>query len=185
MALFIEHQSTGAWRAPAAQDRLDARHQLARAEGLADVIVGAEVETDEAVDLLDARRHHHDRHVAEAAELAADLEPVAAREHQVQENEIGRVRAHPGHDLESICDAMRLEALGPEVIGLERGELGFVLDDQDLLHGAAGSETETRRPPSGEGVAAMSPPCAAAMLRQMARPRPVPPLARLREPSTR
>src|SRR5437870_2454031 len=104
-----------------------------------------------------------------AREHAAGRRGERGEQAKLDRREIGRIRAHPGHDLEPIRDAMRLEALGLEVIGLERRELGLVLNDEDLLHGAAGSETETRRPPSGEGAAAISPPWAAAMLRQMAR----------------
>src|SRR5205823_6347189 len=92
---------------------------------------------------------------------------------------------HPGHGLEPIGDAVRLEAFGLEVVRLERSQLGFVFDDQDALHCAAGRESETRKPPSGEGAALISPSCASAMLRQMASPRPVPPFARAREASTR
>src|SRR5262249_51027607 len=52
--------------ARSAQQRLDTRDQLARAEGFADVVVGAEVEPEETVDLVDARGDHDDRDVAEA-----------------------------------------------------------------------------------------------------------------------
>ena len=47
-------------RAPA-QDRAQARQQLARAEGLREVVVGAELEADDAIGLLAARREHQDR----------------------------------------------------------------------------------------------------------------------------
>ena len=49
-------------RLRAAQHRLDAGHQLARAEGLGNVVVGAQLEPDHAVGLLVARGQHDDRH---------------------------------------------------------------------------------------------------------------------------
>ena len=50
---------------------------------------------------------------------------------------------------------------------------------------AAGSRRVNDRPPSGDLPAATVPPWAVTMLWQMARPRPEPPVARLREPSRR
>ena len=51
-----------ALRAP--QDRLHAQEQLAHAEGLDDVVVGAELEADHAIDLLALGREHDDLRVA-------------------------------------------------------------------------------------------------------------------------
>ena len=49
------------------QDRPDPRHELARAERLDDVVVGAELEADDAVGLLAAGGEHDDRHSTFAA----------------------------------------------------------------------------------------------------------------------
>ena len=45
----------------AAQHALDARHQLARVEGLGDVVVGAHLEADDAIDDRAGGRQHDDR----------------------------------------------------------------------------------------------------------------------------
>jgi hypothetical protein len=52
-----------------AQDRSDPGDQLARREGLGDVVVGPELEAEELVELVVARGQHHDRdrRVADAA----------------------------------------------------------------------------------------------------------------------
>ena len=55
----------------AAQHRLDAPEELAWVEGLGDIVVGAELEPDDAVDVLAARRQHDDRQLRAAAQLAA------------------------------------------------------------------------------------------------------------------
>ena len=60
------------------QHGLDARDQLARAEGLGHVVVGAELEAEHPVDLLVARRERDHRRLAERPDAPADLEPVDA-----------------------------------------------------------------------------------------------------------
>jgi hypothetical protein len=61
----------------AAEDGAETGDQLADAEGLGDVVVGAGVEAADLVDLLGAGGQHDDGHQAiEAAQLLADLEPV-------------------------------------------------------------------------------------------------------------
>src|SRR5206468_2752561 len=60
----------------ATRDGADAGDQLAQAEGLHDVVVGAELEADDAVALLAARGDDDDRHVRPRAQLAADVEAV-------------------------------------------------------------------------------------------------------------
>ena len=64
------------WPRPAtrprpAQERLDARHQLARAEGLGQVVVGTDGEADDPVDLLAPRGEHQHVGVGERADLPA------------------------------------------------------------------------------------------------------------------
>ena len=45
----------------AAKHGLDAGNNLARAEGLADVVVGSQLQAEETVDLFDPGRDHDDR----------------------------------------------------------------------------------------------------------------------------
>jgi E1-E2 ATPase/haloacid dehalogenase-like hydrolase len=71
----------GGWRAggPApgpAEERLHPGDQLARAERLHQVVVGAHRETNDPIDLLAPRREHQDICVGERADLAARLQPV-------------------------------------------------------------------------------------------------------------
>ena len=76
----------------AAQQRLDPAHQLAQAERLGQVVVGAELEADDLVDLVVARGQDEDRHLgAGRAQAAQDLEPVDARQADVEHDEVGRL----------------------------------------------------------------------------------------------
>ncbi|PAV92712.1 hypothetical protein WR25_02234 [Diploscapter pachys] len=105
-AVEVEGQAAVAEHAPlldlrragggSAQDRHDARHHLARGEGLHDIIVGAEFDAEHAVDFVVAAGQEQDRRVAAtilgAAQAAADLQPVHPRHVDVEDDEVGLVR---------------------------------------------------------------------------------------------
>jgi hypothetical protein len=57
--------------ARAAQDAADARQQLARAEGLGQVVVGAHFQADDAVDLVGTRGEHDHRQARFHPQVAA------------------------------------------------------------------------------------------------------------------
>ena len=93
-----------AWRVGrAAQDRLDAPEQFARVEGLGDVVIGPEFQPDDAVHVLAARGEHDDRHLRVRPQLAAQCQPVLARQHQVEHDQI---------DMRALHDAAHLLAVG-------------------------------------------------------------------------
>ena len=114
----------------AAQHRADARDHLGAAERLDDVVVGAELEPDDAVGLGPARGQHHDRDVAAAAQRAADVAAVAVGQREVEQDDVGldlvreleRARRGGGHE--------RLEALARERLGERAGDARLVLDEQ-------------------------------------------------------
>ena len=66
--------------------------QLAEPERLHDVVVGTELETDDTVDLVAARRHDDDRDVGLRAQPATQLEAVEVGEAEVEQHDVG-VRA--------------------------------------------------------------------------------------------
>src|SRR5690554_786411 len=89
------------------------------------------------------------------------------------------------------------EAASLQVVGHQPGDLGLILDDQDLLSlvclrchavsslkrssSSGGKVSVQHNPPSAEGEACILPPWALTRAAAMERPRPLPPLARLRE----
>ena len=95
----IEHDLThsehcgsvgGAIARPCAlEDSPDAGDQLARAEGLRHIIVAAHFKTEDAIDLLIARRQEEDRQGGGLADFPADLEAVDVRQTDVEHDEIG------------------------------------------------------------------------------------------------
>ena len=79
-----------------AQQRPDAGRQLLGGEGLGEVVVGARLEAGDHVVGVVASGHHDDGHVAGAADRAAELEAVHARQHDVDQYHVGRVRLEEG-----------------------------------------------------------------------------------------
>ena len=77
--------STAAGLGPA-QHRAQPGQQLARRERLGDVVVGAQLEPHDAIGLVPARGQHDDGHLALLADAPADLQPVHARHHDVQQD---------------------------------------------------------------------------------------------------
>jgi len=78
------------------KDRPDPRHELARVEGLGEVVVGADLEPDDLVHVLVARGQHEDGHVGVLADPLADLDAVDVREHQVEHDQRRLLRRHRG-----------------------------------------------------------------------------------------
>ena len=79
----------GRRRGAAAQHRTHAGHQLAQPVGLGDVVVGADLEADDGVDLGALGRDHDDGHVRPRPQLAAHVDARHLREHHVEQHEVG------------------------------------------------------------------------------------------------
>src|SRR5919205_431164 len=120
-------------RAP--QDGLYARDQLARVEGLGQVVVGADLQPDDAVNVVAARREHHDVHVRPfGPQPPQHLEAVHARHHHVEHDErvLARERAlqprlAPVRDLDG-------EALFAQKLGHQLAQLAVVVNNQHVFH---------------------------------------------------
>src|SRR6185295_18887376 len=76
-------------RSQALQDHLDARHQLARTEGLRHIVVAADLQAEDAVHLRVVRGQEEDRHVGRLADLPAHAETVQFGKAHVEDDEIG------------------------------------------------------------------------------------------------
>ena len=70
------------------QMRFHSRYQLARAERLRHVIIGAESQSPDLIDIIFLRRYHHDRCILHITHLTADIESVRSRQHQIQDQKI-------------------------------------------------------------------------------------------------
>ena len=101
--------------AGAAQHGADAGDELGHAERLHQVVVGAELEADDAVGLEAAGGEHDDRHLRRRADGAADVAPVDVGQPQVEQDDVG---LGPAHRLDARGAGRR--QLDPEALALER-----------------------------------------------------------------
>ena len=83
--------STGAVAARPPRDGPDAGGQLAHAERLGDVVVGAELEAQDAVELVAARRQHDDGDLRAGLHLAEDVAAVDVGQAEVEQHDVGRL----------------------------------------------------------------------------------------------
>ena len=72
-----------------AEDGADPRGQLAQRERLGHVVVRAQLQADDLVDLGVLRGEHDDRHRGLGAEDPADLDAGQLGEHEVEQDEVG------------------------------------------------------------------------------------------------
>ena len=122
-----------------AQHRVDARDELARIERLRQVVVGAHLEPDDAIDVLALRRQHDDRHAfAGAAQPAADGEPVLAGQHEVEHDEVRRIALQLLVEVARVGQRRDLEALLGQIARQEVAQAHVVVDDEDLRRGRFG-----------------------------------------------
>jgi hypothetical protein len=97
----------------------DDRGELERAERLRQETIRARSLDCLPIALLSARRQHHDRHALECgigSNMLEHVDPAAARHHQVEEDQVGRV---PANELE------RLIAIGGFDERVPRGLEGY------------------------------------------------------------
>ena len=116
----------------AAEEHLHARQQLAHRERLAEVVVGADLQAENAVELFVARGEKDDGHgLGHAADAPAELEAVHLRHHDVEDDQAGKLvlKRTPGLEpgrvlLDRISLAAQRKGHGlPNVV--------FIVDDRD------------------------------------------------------
>ena len=132
----ISQLLAGQRRPHPAKHGADAGDQLARAERLGDIIVGAGLEAADAVALLAARGQHDDRHVGRrraAAQAAADFDPADALDHPVEEDDVGPHFIGQHQRFLAVAGAGHLVTCALEMIGEQIGERAVVFDQQETL----------------------------------------------------
>jgi hypothetical protein len=121
----------------APQQRADARHQLCGRERLGQVVVGPGVEPGDLVGVERARRQHDDRQGAGSglgAPAPGQLQPGLARQHPVEDHEVGDHPVDFGLRGFGVGRDGHLEAGVAQVDRDQLGDRRLVLDDQDPAH---------------------------------------------------
>ncbi len=120
------------------QHRADARQELARIEGLGEIVVGAQLQPDDLVGVVAARRHHDHRRAPALADLAREREAVHAGQHQVDQEDVEARSAQGLQRLGGIACHHRRHAVLPQELSEQRGELAVVFDEQRADHHSPG-----------------------------------------------
>ncbi len=177
----------------AAQHRMQARDELARAERLRHVVVRAGLERAHLLLLLADRREHDDRHGAPLAQAARDLDAVAVGQHEVEDRRVRRAQRRRVQRLGRRRGGDHVEAVVAQGDPQRAQDLRLVVADEDartLAHrarhatpapadavagaGSSGSSTTNDVPWLGSDSAHTFAPLTSRKPRAIASPRPEP-----------
>ena len=113
------------------QQRTHTASELVDRERLRDVVVRAELEPDDLVELVVAGSQHDDRDGAARPQALADLEPVEVREHDVEHDEVWILLAEPVERLFAVPRRHDPESIAFERVREELLNGVLVVDEQD------------------------------------------------------
>ena len=116
------------------QHGTDAGQQLARVERLGDVVVRAQLESDDLVGVVPAGGDHDQGRVRVLADLARQREPVHARQHQIDEQDVEPLPRERLQRLPAVLGQNGLHPVLAEEFGEQRRQLAVVLDEQRFHH---------------------------------------------------
>ena len=108
-------------------------YQLLRAERLGDVIVGAQLQAEDAVDLLAACGQHDDRRVRGGAQPAGDLQPVDFGQHEVKHHQVEALARQQVQRCLTILRGRHLKAGSLQIEADDLSDAGLVIDHQNSL----------------------------------------------------
>ena len=117
----------------AAQQGAHAGHELTRREGLDEVVVGAQLQADDAVLDLALCGQHDDRHAGGLADGATDALAGELGQHEVKDHEVKGVLLELLDGALAVADAAHDVALALEVGSHGVADCLLVLNKQNLL----------------------------------------------------
>ena len=109
----------------------DAGGQLAQAERLGDVVVGAELEADDLVELRVLGGEHDDGHARLGPDDPADLDPGELGEHEVEQDEVRALGPEADERLAPVGRGDDAVALRLERLGERLAQCRLVVHDED------------------------------------------------------
>ena len=120
----------------ASQDGPNPRHHFAQGEGFHDVVIGAEFQSEDAVDLLAASGQEDDRDVGAGQALPAEIESATVRQTHVEDHEVRRRGGECTAGIGGQYCMGDIEAFAAQCQGQRIGNRLFVLDQQYPWHPA-------------------------------------------------
>jgi hypothetical protein len=118
-------------------------YEFLRLERLDYVVVGARLKPQHDVDGVALGGQHDDGHAGLGAYLAADVYAVHARQHQIEQHQVGTSIPERLHGVIAIGHERRVESFSPEHDADHFGEGGVVVDDQHTTFHGPHRSTET------------------------------------------
>ena len=118
-------------RIQAAQDGAQSRGEFARRAGLGDVIVGAELQTQDAVDIVSAGGEHQNRNGASRTKPAQDFDARHARHHHVQHDDVMSPAQRLADRHFAVVRQRGLEPVLTQIVSQQGAEFDIVVDEQD------------------------------------------------------
>jgi hypothetical protein len=118
-------------RASPAHDGPDPSRELPRREGFDDVVVGAQLEPEDAIDLLPSRGEHHDRDIRSLTDLASEITSVSVRQHHVEQDEVRRLTTDGLAGTRERRRHLGFEPVSSEALRQWLRDGCFVLDEED------------------------------------------------------
>ena len=115
----------------AAQQRPYPGRQFARAERFRHVVVGADLQSEDAVDFFAKGGQHQDRNVRLRAKTAADAEAVFARQHDIKHDKIEFLVAKRGVHPNAVPGYFHDHAVFGERVAQHARDFAVVFDDED------------------------------------------------------
>ena len=104
--------------------------------GFGQIVVGAQIEPDDAIDVVAARRQHqHGRLRAGLAQLLQHVEARQPRQHDVENDEVVVLALRAAQALDARRHAGELDALRGEVLDEHLGQAHVVVDDEQAMIG--------------------------------------------------
>ncbi len=78
-------------------------HQLTQTKRLAEVVIRAQLQADQPIDFFDLGRGDNYRHITLPAQIPTQIQAIAPRQHQVEDNQVGHIVRQPsGHLIASV-----------------------------------------------------------------------------------
>ncbi len=121
------------------QDRLHPADELSGRERLGHVVVGAELQAEDAVDLVAPGRQHDDRHVGLLTDVAREVETALARQHHVEHEQVGVDLLEEERAARRVLRGVHLVALLLERVAHDLEDRVLVVDDEYALSSHATS----------------------------------------------
>jgi len=121
----------------APQDRFDARNEFTRVERLGQVIIRAEFEAENLVNIFVAGgEHENSGRILRSAQSAADLKTIQFREHDVQHDQRGMLTRNRVERGLSIVDGLNTKTFAFKIEARQLDDGWFVIDEEDeVFHG--------------------------------------------------